>query len=131
MPPCTPGSDEEFRLLIDGEAVVPGATIPVRNPATGEVFAQAPAAGAAELDRAVAAATKAFPGWRDTPMAARKAALLKASSIIDAHAGELALLFTREQGRPLPGAETEIRGRRHVAPGDDDAGDPGRCARGY
>ena len=43
-------------------------------------------------------------------MAERKAALRAAADIIDAHADELASLFTREQGRPVPGAKAEIRG---------------------
>ena len=101
---------ERYTMLIDGDPVTTGELLPVHNPATGEVFAQAPVAGAAELDRAVAAATRAFPAWRDTPMAARKAALIEAADIIDAHAGELASLFTQEQGRPLPGAKAEVRG---------------------
>lgn len=99
-----------FPMTIDGEAVTTADRIDVRNPATGEPFAQAPAAGAADLERAIAAATRAFPGWRDTPMAERKAALVKAAAIIDANAADLASLFTQEQGRPLPGAKAEVRG---------------------
>ncbi len=101
---------DRYTMLIDGEMVSTNDTISVRNPATGEVFAEAPAADAADLDRAVAAATRAFPAWRDTPMADRKAALVKAADIIDANARELASLFTQEQGRPLPGAKAEVRG---------------------
>ena len=101
---------DNLAMTIDGHAVHAAATIDVRNPATGEVFAQAPDATAADLDAAVAAATRAFPAWRDTPIADRKACLVKAADIIDAHADELAALFVREQGRPLPGAKAEIRG---------------------
>lgn len=101
---------ERYAMLIDGELVATDRTIPVHNPATGEAFAEAPAADADDLDRAIAAATRAFPGWRDTPMADRKAALVKAADIIDANASELASLFTKEQGRPLAGAKAEIRG---------------------
>lgn len=101
---------ESYGMTIDGEAVTTTRTIPVINPATAEPFAAAPAADAEHLDRAVAAATRAFPAWRDTPMAERKAALIKAADIIDAHASELAALFTQEQGRPLAGAKAEIRG---------------------
>lgn len=43
-------------------------------------------------------------------MAERKAALVSAADIIDAHVSELTSLFTREQGRPLPGAMAEING---------------------
>ncbi|QGN54611.1 aldehyde dehydrogenase family protein [Novosphingobium sp. Gsoil 351] len=101
---------DRFVLTVDGRSVETAKTIPVRNPATGEVFAEAPAADAADLDRAVAAASRAFPGWRDTPVADRKAAIIKAADLIDGEADALAALFTREQGRPLPGARAEIAG---------------------
>lgn len=101
---------ESFTMTIDGKAAPTQATIEVVNPATAEVFANAPAATAGDLDRAVAAATRAFGTWKDTPIAERKACLVKAADIIEAHASELASLFTREQGRPLPGATAEIRG---------------------
>ncbi|MDX2335747.1 aldehyde dehydrogenase family protein [Brevundimonas vesicularis] len=101
---------DAFTLTIDGEAVSLVNGLDVRNPATGEVFAQAPAAGAAELDRAVAAATRAFETWKTTPIEERRAALVKAADIIEANAEELAALFTREHGRPLRGALAEIQG---------------------
>lgn len=101
---------DKFAMTIDGRAVTTAATIEVRNPATGEVFASAPDASAADLDTAVAAATRAFPAWRDTPLAERKAALAKAAEAIEAHVDELAALFVKEQGRPLPGAKMEILG---------------------
>ncbi|NIJ35956.1 acyl-CoA reductase-like NAD-dependent aldehyde dehydrogenase [Sphingopyxis panaciterrae] len=101
---------DNFAMTIGGRAVTTAATIEVRNPATGEVFAAAPDASAAELDAAVAAATRAFPAWRDTPLADRKASLVKAAEAIETHADELAALFVREQGRPLPGAKMEILG---------------------
>lgn len=99
-----------FSMTIDGRAVAAAATLDVRNPATGAVFAQAPDATAADLDAAVAAATRAFPAWRDTAIAERKACLVKAAEAIEAHADELAALFVTEQGRPLPGAKMEILG---------------------
>jgi acyl-CoA reductase-like NAD-dependent aldehyde dehydrogenase len=97
-------------MTIDGAGAEAAASIDVRNPATGEVFATAPAASAADLDRAVAAAARAFEGWKETPIAARKAALNAAAAILNAHADELASLFVQEQGRPLAGAKAEILG---------------------
>lgn len=101
---------ESFEMTIDGAAARAAATLEVRNPATGEVFGEAPDASAQDLDRAVAAATRAFETWKATPIADRKAALLKAAGIIEAHADELAALFVKEQGRPYPGAKGEILG---------------------
>lgn len=101
---------ERFSMTIGGRAVDAAAMIDVRNPATGGVFAAAPDASAADLNAAVAAAQAAFPAWRDTPLADRKVCLVKAAEAIEAHADELAALFVKEQGRPLPGAKMEILG---------------------
>jgi acyl-CoA reductase-like NAD-dependent aldehyde dehydrogenase len=100
----------DYRMTIDGQAVPAEATFDVVNPATGEVFAQAPAATAADLDRAVAAATAAQKSWRAVPLEERKALLIKAAEAIEAHADELGALFMREQGRPLAMAREEIMG---------------------
>jgi acyl-CoA reductase-like NAD-dependent aldehyde dehydrogenase len=100
----------DYRMTIDGEAVPAEATFDVVNPATGEVFAQAPAATAADLDRAVAAATLAQQSWRAVPLEERKALLVKAAEAIEANADELGALFMREQGRPLAMAREEVLG---------------------
>lgn len=101
---------DNFCMTIDGKSVSTAETMSVFNPATAQPFAQAPVATSDHLDSAVAAATCAFPGWRDTPMAQRKATLIKAAEIILQHASELTSLFTREQGRPTEGAMAEING---------------------
>lgn len=104
------GNGSQYAMTIDGKAVATSAGIDVRNPATGEAFARAPAANADDLERAIAAATRAFATWKDTPVAERKAAIIKAADIIDANADALGSLFTQEHGRPLPGSIMEIRG---------------------
>lgn len=101
---------KDYRMTIDGEAVPAGATFDVVNPATGEVFAQAPAATSVDLDRAVAAAAAAQKSWRAVPQEERKALLIKAAEAIEAHADELGALFMREQGRPLAMAREEVLG---------------------
>ena len=72
--------------------------LPVINPATEEVLSKCPRASKAQLDAAVAAAQRAFPGWRDTSIAERKAKLTAIADIIQAIAAELGLLLTQEQG---------------------------------
>ncbi|WP_068876455.1 MULTISPECIES: aldehyde dehydrogenase family protein [unclassified Phenylobacterium] len=106
-----PGVDFEtdFSMTIGGRAVRTDAALSVINPANGEAFAKAPAAGAGELEAAVAAARAAFPAWRARPIAARRACLKAAADLIDAHRDALARLFTREQGRPVDGAKGEIQ----------------------
>lgn len=106
-----PGIDfnADYSMTIAGQAVRTDTTLTVINPATGAGFAEAPAAGAAELDAAVAAARAAFPAWRALPIAERRARLKTAADLIDAHIEPLARLFTREQGRPVDGARGEIQ----------------------
>ena len=62
-------------LLIDGQAIPTDATFGVVNPATEEVFAQAPDASRENLDAAVAAARAAFPDWREKSLDDRRAVL--------------------------------------------------------
>lgn len=100
--------DDQFRMTIGGVLHASRDTLDVVNPATGASFAQAPDCTAEQLDRAVQAATEAFAPWRSTPLAERQAALHAAGEGLLACADEMAALFTREQGRPLAGARSEI-----------------------
>jgi betaine-aldehyde dehydrogenase len=63
-----------MRNYIDGEFrdAADGRTTEVVNPATGEAYATAPLSGQADVDAAMAAATAAFPAWRDTTPAERQ-----------------------------------------------------------
>jgi acyl-CoA reductase-like NAD-dependent aldehyde dehydrogenase len=99
-----------YRMLIDGAFVAGDASIDVVNPATAQVFAQAPDASEADLDRAVAAAARAFPAWRDTPIAERRAAIEAAAKLIFQSAEAIAPLFTMEQGRSLEASKMETMG---------------------
>jgi phenylacetaldehyde dehydrogenase len=94
-----------LRCLIDGQwhDAAGGATLPVTNPSTGDVFAQAAAGEAAEIDAAVAAARRAFESgpWSKMPPAGRQRLLWRLAELIDAHADELALLEVLNTGKPL------------------------------
>ncbi len=107
-----------YTLLIDGKRVLTQASDPVINPATEEVIAEAPRAGTAEIDSAVAAARRAFPQWASDEET-RRSVLTKAADILVTHAEELGRLITLEQGRPLAGAIGEVHGAagimRHYA----------------
>ena len=98
-----------YRMTIDGELVEAPGTIDVINPATGDMFASAPNCSAEQLDAAVAAARRAFPAWRATPLAERQRKLAEAADLLEANAADLGRLFTREQGRPVEGAIAEVR----------------------
>lgn len=98
----------DFAHLIDGERVTAGEPLEVIDPATGEVFARCPAAGRAELDRAVAAARRACAEWRDRTWAERREAIRRMAQVLRDNQAELAELLTREQGKPLGQSRDEI-----------------------
>jgi betaine-aldehyde dehydrogenase len=92
----------KLQNFIDGELVDPaeGATEEILNPATAEAIAEAPLSTAADVDRAVAAAKRAFEGWADTTPGERSLALLKLADAIEEHADELADLEAANAGKP-------------------------------
>ncbi len=100
----------EYKLLIGGKLVDGAQTMDVLNPANEEVLARCPRASKGQLDEAVAAAKKAFPGWSAQPIAARKKVLLEIADAIEKNAGDLARLLTQEQGKPIGDATAEIYG---------------------
>jgi succinate-semialdehyde dehydrogenase/glutarate-semialdehyde dehydrogenase len=85
-----------------------GATIAVTNPANGEHIGTVPMCGAAETARAIAAADVAQRAWRDVPAKDRSAILRRLNDLMLAHADDLALILTSEQGKPLAEARGEI-----------------------
>ncbi|MFA5122004.1 aldehyde dehydrogenase family protein [Zavarzinia sp.] len=97
-------------MTIDGRAAEAPNRLEVRNPADGQVFAAVPDAGAAELDLAIQAATRALPAWRAKPWAERQALVARIGETISTHAEELIRLLTREQGKPTEQARFEVLG---------------------
>jgi succinate-semialdehyde dehydrogenase/glutarate-semialdehyde dehydrogenase len=85
-----------------------GATITVRNPFDASVLGAVPNLGQAETARAIAAADDALPAWRARTGKERGAILRKWHALIEAHADDLALLLTLEQGKPLAEARGEL-----------------------
>ncbi|HUG37529.1 MAG TPA: aldehyde dehydrogenase family protein [Candidatus Limnocylindrales bacterium] len=99
----------DFALILDGRAVPGDGSFGVVNPATGQVFAQAPECGRSQLDAAMEAAARAFPAWsRDEER--RRRALGACADVIQARVDELAPLLTQEQGKPLARAREELLG---------------------
>jgi malonate-semialdehyde dehydrogenase (acetylating)/methylmalonate-semialdehyde dehydrogenase len=81
----------------------------VTNPATGEVLAQVPLSSAKDVDRAVAAAREAFPGWRATPPVERARAVFELKYLLEENKDELAKLVTRDNGKAFKDASGEVR----------------------
>jgi betaine-aldehyde dehydrogenase len=92
----------KLQNFIDGEFVdaADGATEEVVNPANGEGIAEMPLSNEEDVDRAVAAAQRAFPGWAATPPGERADALFKLADAIEEHADELADLEAADAGKP-------------------------------
>jgi betaine-aldehyde dehydrogenase len=91
------------RLFIDGRFVdaAAGGTIDVLNPHDGTLITAIAAAEAEDVDRAVAAAQRAFPAWSRMAAAERGRLLLKLADLIEANAEELAQLETLDTGHPI------------------------------
>lgn len=98
------------QLFIDG-AWAPasgGETIEVTNPATSEVIARVARGGAADVDRAVAAARRAFPGWSRLTATARADHLYALNRLVERDRERLAAIITSEMGKPLKEARGEV-----------------------
>ncbi len=102
------GSVPHGHVIGGDRAAVSGPLLEVLNPATGEVIAQIARGGAAEVDRAVAAARAAFPGWRALAPAGRAQVLFAVASAVEAQAQELIALECLNAGKPVSVATPEI-----------------------
>ncbi len=94
---------QEYGLYLDGKWVTPtGASrFQTINPATREPVGSFVAGTAADVDRAVSAAAKAFPSWRDTPAPRRGEVLLAAAVEMRRRKEELGRLVTTEMGKVI------------------------------
>jgi succinate-semialdehyde dehydrogenase/glutarate-semialdehyde dehydrogenase len=81
----------------------------VVNPANGQVLGRVPVAEPEDVDRAIAAASAAFPGWRDAGPDRRAEILHRAAGLIHQRAADIGRVMTLEEGKPLPEAVGEVR----------------------
>jgi len=95
--------------FIDGADVVDdNRPEPVCNPATGQVTRHVAMASAQTVERAIAAAQAAFPGWRNTPPAKRARIMFRFKQLLEEHADEIAAAITEEHGKVLDDAMGEF-----------------------
>ena len=85
-----------------------GGTVAVTNPANGDTLGSVPMCGAAETERAIAAADVAQRAWARVTAKERAAVLHKLNDLLLANADDLAQIMTAEQGKPLAEARGEI-----------------------
>ena len=83
-------------------------SLAVVEPATEQVMAEVPRAGAEEVDAAVAAAKAAFPAWRAVAPADRASLLHRLAAQIESESEDLARLEARNAGKPIADARGEI-----------------------
>jgi succinate-semialdehyde dehydrogenase/glutarate-semialdehyde dehydrogenase len=101
---------QDTRLHIDGNWTpgAGGATLDVLNPATGEVCGRVAVAEAADLEQAAAAAHRTFQTWRKVPPFERGRLLKAAAALLAERIEAIAPVLTREQGKPLAEARSEL-----------------------
>ena len=80
----------------------------ITNSSTGEVMAEAPRCTAEEVDEAVAAALKAFPAWRDTPLPQRVQVMYRFKERLEANLHDLAILLSTEMGKTYGEARGDV-----------------------
>ena len=103
---------QTYGNYIDGEwaAAASGRTLDVIDPATRQVIARVPDSGAADVDRAVRAARRAFDegGWPETSARERGRILFRLADYVRRHAGRLAEIETTNNGKPLAEAKGDV-----------------------
>ncbi len=92
-----------LQTYIDGQFAPPihGAYLPNVAPATGEVYGEIPDSGAEDVERAIAAAKKAFPLWSNLTAAERSTHMLRVSQRIEERLDELAAAESKDNGKPV------------------------------
>jgi malonate-semialdehyde dehydrogenase (acetylating)/methylmalonate-semialdehyde dehydrogenase len=84
-------------------------TLPVYDPATGQVIEQVPLSGPNDVDAAVQAASTAYTAWSATPVMERTRLMFRFKALLEEHVEELAAEITRHHGKTLDEARGEVR----------------------
>ncbi|WP_196296971.1 aldehyde dehydrogenase [Methanosarcina barkeri] len=105
-----------MKMQINGNAVEAhsGEFFDIINPATCELIDRVPKGTEDDVEVAVEAASSAFKGWASASPQQRARILYIAAGIVRQRKDELAVLLTREQGKPLAESKNEIEGFAHV-----------------
>jgi malonate-semialdehyde dehydrogenase (acetylating)/methylmalonate-semialdehyde dehydrogenase len=109
-PTPTRSSIERLKYCVDGKwlETKSGKYMPVMNPSTGEQIAEAPCCTAAEVDAAVAAASRAFPGWAGRPIPERIQLMFRFKQLLDENLDEITLVLATEMGKVLSEARGDV-----------------------
>jgi 1-pyrroline dehydrogenase len=103
------GSDVTLEHFVGGGFRGGGrSSAPIVDPATGEMLAEVPLAGPAEIDAAVSAARSAFAGWAATTPGERATALLALADALAADTEALGRLESKNVGKPCAAVPEEL-----------------------
>src|SRR3989442_8385235 len=94
----------EWRSPADGVS-----WLPIFNPATGQEIEQVPLSRQHDVDAAVNAAVRAFPGWSRTALMERVRLMFRYKALLEEHFEELASIITRHHGKTLEESRGEVR----------------------
>jgi acyl-CoA reductase-like NAD-dependent aldehyde dehydrogenase len=98
----------KFEMTIGGRGVAAAAYRQIHNPADGSLVGLCPIGTAEHLEQAVASAESAFASWRHSSDQQRAAACSRIAKVVSDNAGELSILLSKEQGKPLKGLGSEF-----------------------
>ena len=102
------GYETDLKLFIDGVWKGADTGHTVVNPVDASAIAEVPYASKADLDEALEASGRAWPGWRALDVEKRGAILHKAASLLRERADLVAATLTQEQGKVLAEAKAEV-----------------------
>lgn len=78
------------------------------NPANGETLSALAWATAAQVDKSIELAAAGYRQWRNTPVSARADALRSVGNVLRQYSEEMALMISREMGKPIAQARSEV-----------------------
>lgn len=106
--------EDEYDLHLEGSFTPPeaGEYQPAVDPATGSQFASVAVGVSADIDRAVSVARTAATQWRDVPPDERGRLVYRVGELIGSHAEKLAAIESKDQGKPLSQARSDVAGAR-------------------
>jgi len=104
-------ASKHWKMLIGGDltAARSGNVYATENPATEDVIAEVPDAGAEDVDRAVAAAVTAAAEWRRIPPRERAAYIRRAAAVLLEHEHDLAFLDAVDSGNPITAMRMDVQ----------------------
>src|SRR5699024_924640 len=96
-------------VYINGEWIETNDKLEVKNPATNEIIQNVSTVGEQETAKAIESAKNAYKYWKKTTVDDRIKYLKKVSSLLNDISEDLAVLITKENGKPITDARMEVK----------------------